>query len=81
MPTDDNSPRHRPAGAEYYYRRRVGGDELLPAIGVGVGVGLVAFYVARLLQQRTPLVPPGRNQPRDPRVVRDRVGVDEALDE
>jgi hypothetical protein len=40
----------------YYYRRRLEVRELLPAIAVGVGAGLAAFYVARLLAQRTPLV-------------------------
>jgi hypothetical protein len=78
MRTDDNSPRPGPGGAEYYYRRRIAGGDLLPAIGIGVGVGLAAFYVARLLQQRTPLVPPGRNRPRDQRLVRDREGLGEA---
>jgi hypothetical protein len=40
----------------YYYRRRLGVRELLPAIAVGVGAGLAAFYLARLLAQRTPLL-------------------------
>jgi hypothetical protein len=31
--------------------------ELLPAVGAGVAVGLMAFYVARLFVQRTPLAP------------------------
>jgi hypothetical protein len=44
--------------SEYYYRRAIEHRDLLPAIGVGVGVGLVAFYVARLLMQRTPLMVP-----------------------
>jgi len=29
--------------------------ELLPAIGIGVGAGFFAFYVTKLLLQRTPL--------------------------
>lgn len=41
----------------YYYRRPVGARELLPAIGIGVAVGAAAFYVARLLLQRTPFEP------------------------
>jgi hypothetical protein len=40
----------------YYYRRRLGVRELLPAIAVGVGAGLAAFYLARLFAQRTPLL-------------------------
>lgn len=52
-------PRSRSTGSEYSYRRDLSLRELLPAVGVGVGVavgaGLVAFYVARLLLQRTPL--------------------------
>lgn len=45
--------------AEYYYRRQLGAKDLLPAIGVGVAVGLAGFYVVQLLIQRTPLVPQG----------------------
>ena len=43
--------------SEYVYRRRLEATELLPAIGVGLGVGAVAFYVAYLFLQRTPLEP------------------------
>ena len=42
---------------EYVYRRRLEPTELLPAIGVGVGVGAIAFYIAYLFLQRTPLDP------------------------
>ena len=45
--------------AEYYYRRRLGAKDLLPAIGVGVATGLAGFYIVQLLIQRTPLVPQG----------------------
>jgi hypothetical protein len=45
---------------EYYYRRSLTPRELVPALGVGVGVGLVAFYIARLLLERTPLRPERR---------------------
>ena len=41
--------------SEYVYRRRLEPRDLLPAIGVGVGVGALAFYIAYLLLQRTPL--------------------------
>lgn len=40
---------------EYYFRRRLSLREQLPAVAVGVGVGLAAFYVARLFLERTPL--------------------------
>lgn len=43
---------------EYVYRRELEPRELLPAVGAAVGVGLVAFYVARLFLQRTPLLAP-----------------------
>lgn len=43
--------------SEYVYRRALNARELLPAVGVGVGVGALAFYVAYLLLQRTPLDP------------------------
>jgi hypothetical protein len=48
------APRTR---TEYVYRRALDARELLPALGVGVGVGAIAFYVAYLLLQRTPLDP------------------------
>ena len=50
-----SDPRDESAGAEYSYRRRLSAVELLPAIGVGVAVGVTAFYVTRVFLQRTPL--------------------------
>lgn len=50
-PSDD------PTWPRYVYRRDLTLREVAPAIGVGVGVGAVAFYLARLLLQRTPLTP------------------------
>lgn len=43
------------ARAEYYYRRQLGLRELIPAVGAAIGAGLFAFYIARVLLQRTPL--------------------------
>jgi len=43
---------------EYYYRRELAACELLPAVGVAMGVGVAAFYLVRLFAQRTPLSPP-----------------------
>ena len=40
---------------EYVYRRKLQARELLPAFGVGLGVGAVAFYITYLFLQRTPL--------------------------
>lgn len=48
-------PRSTGAESEYYYRRSLRLRELLPAIGIGIGAGLAAFYVASVLLQRTPL--------------------------
>ncbi|HVE80423.1 MAG TPA: hypothetical protein VNA89_16280 [Gemmatimonadaceae bacterium] len=48
--------RRPPRSAEYYYRRSLGARDLIPAVVAGVGAGLLAFYVARLLAERTPLV-------------------------
>lgn len=42
---------------EYVYRRKLHPRELLPAVGVGLGVGAFAFYIAYLFLQRTPLDP------------------------
>ena len=46
----------------YVYRRSLSSRELIPAVGVGVAAGLVAFYVARLFIQRTPLLPEERRR-------------------
>ena len=42
------TPEHTARLQGYVYRRPLSGPELLPAIGVGVAAGLVAFYVTRL---------------------------------
>jgi len=55
MPSLEKKPSRVIAGGEYTYRRKLTVREVLPAIAVGVGAGLVAFYVTRLLLQRTPL--------------------------
>lgn len=39
----------------YYYRRELEKAETLTAAGIAVGAGIAAFYLARLLLQRTPL--------------------------
>ena len=44
----------------YVYRRPLEARELIPAIGAGIVTGLAAFYVARLLLERTPLLPEER---------------------
>jgi hypothetical protein len=51
------TPRSReaPPATPYTYRRQLGVRELLPAVGAAVGAGLVAFYVAAVFLQRTPL--------------------------
>jgi hypothetical protein len=43
----------------YYYRRPLNARQLLPAIGVGVAAGTLAFYVTRILLQRTPVTAEG----------------------
>ncbi|HMI57722.1 MAG TPA: hypothetical protein VK511_06725 [Gemmatimonadaceae bacterium] len=40
----------------YDDRLPVRGRALLPAIAIGVGAGLVVFYIARLMAERAPLV-------------------------
>jgi hypothetical protein len=54
---------------DYYYRRQLAGRDLLPAIGAAFGAGLAAFYVVRVLTQRTPLKadPAERTAGRPPR--------------
>lgn len=48
----------------YTYRRELSRGDLLPALGAGIAVGAVAFYIATLFLQRTPLVP-GPLEPAD----------------
>ena len=50
-----SDPRDESDGAEYSYRRTLSAGELLPAIGVAVAAGVVAFYLTRVFLQRTPL--------------------------
>ena len=54
---------------EYYYRRPLTPREVLPAVGVGVGVGLIAFYLAKILLERTPLRPERRPSTQRPRPI------------
>jgi hypothetical protein len=54
---------------EYYYRRPLTPREVLPALGVGVGVGLIAFYLAKILLERTPLRPERRPSTQRPRPI------------
>ena len=49
------------SGWQFYYRRTLSGRDLLPAIGVGIAAGILAFYVSRIYLQRTPLVPAGKS--------------------
>lgn len=44
-----------PRPLPYYYRRRLTLTEQLPAIGAAAAVGAAAFYIVRLLLQKTPL--------------------------
>jgi hypothetical protein len=50
-------PQPERAGSDYYYRRSLSAQQLLPAIGAGVAVGVAVFYVVRAILQRTPLLP------------------------
>ena len=58
-PAGDSRSYQRPATMPdtYHYRRPLAVRELLPAVGAGVVVGLAAFYMARILLQRTPFQP------------------------
>jgi hypothetical protein len=56
----DEPPRLTTRLDGYVFRRRLTGRELVPAIGAAVATGLVAFYVARVFLERTPLLPEER---------------------
>ena len=44
----------------YHYRRSLTTRDYLLAAGVGIGVGMVAYYVATRFAQRTPLLDESR---------------------
>jgi hypothetical protein len=67
-----NPDPRRDARESYVYRRPLSGRALLPALAIGVGAGLLAFYVARLFVQRTPLL---KSTPRTPRIRTRSAGV------
>ncbi len=50
----------------YYYRRDLAARELLVPAIIGAGIGFAAFYLARIVEQRTPLVP-AEDRPRSRR--------------
>ena len=50
----------------YYYRRSLTGRDYLPALAVGIGAGLAAFYLFTRFVQRTPLLSDGRAVLRKP---------------
>jgi len=58
-----SDPRPETAVTKYYYRRALSWREVLPAIGVGLAVGAVAWYAAFVKTQRTPLLPDVPLQP------------------
>lgn len=53
MPAN-SEPLHEASDSHSYdYRRKLTARELLPAVAVAVGAGVVAFYVATRFMQRT----------------------------
>lgn len=56
-------PRHV-AVDNYYYRRSLSTREVLPAVGVGLAVGALAFYVMRIMLQRAPVTAEGLTRSR-----------------
>lgn len=71
MPQDDHLP-------GYTIRRSLSGRQLLPAVGAGVALGLVGFYVAKLLMERTPLLTPADRKRRGRVLARIDDGRDDA---
>jgi hypothetical protein len=54
-PLHEASDRH-----SYYYRRSLRAQDYLLAAGVGIGVGMAAFYIATRFSQRTLLLDESR---------------------
>src|SRR5215213_7389845 len=48
----------------YTIRRSLPPSALLPAVGVGVAIGLAAFYLTKLLLERQPLLTPEERERR-----------------
>jgi hypothetical protein len=85
MPQPEELPRRpRDERASYSYRRKLGVTELLPAIGVAIGAGFLAYYITRILLQRTPLTvdrtldSSRRQMTRGPRAARPARDIDKA---
>ena len=56
MPAN-SEPLHEASDSHSYdYRRKLTGPELLPLVAVAIGAGVLAFYVATRLRQRTRLL-------------------------
>ena len=61
MPAN-REPLHEAADKHsYYYRRSLGPRDYLLAAGVGIGVGMAAFYIATRFAQRTLLLDESRS--------------------
>jgi hypothetical protein len=62
VPSRSISPRLRAPRGEftpsYVTRKRLTRAELLTAAGIGAGVALAVFYVAKVWLERTPVLPP-----------------------
>jgi hypothetical protein len=74
-PSTSDGSRNDDRESGYYFRRALSARELMPAIAVGVGAGLVGFYLTRLLLERTPLPKTSRagaRSSRSPRVTAPR---------
>ena len=58
-PKDSRPPDSRGEFApSYVTRKRLSKNELVTAAGIGVGVALAVFYVAKVWLERTPVLPP-----------------------
>ena len=58
VPSRSRGPEPVPFQPSYVTRKRLTANELLTAAGVGLGVGLACFYVAKVWLERTPVLPP-----------------------
>ena len=56
-PPGDKKAPPKPYAPSYVTRRRLDPGELLAAGGVAAGVAAVAFYLAKIWLERTPLLP------------------------
>lgn len=67
MPANSEPLQEASDRQSYYYRRGLTVADYVPALAIGIGAGVVAFYLATRFAQRTPLLEAGDPAARPPK--------------